>query len=61
MDYSAIIEHTKHILSDNGFDDRITAICSKVEELDLPVEKVINKMNESLSLYFGRCKNSHTI
>ena len=41
MDYSAIIEDTKKIVFANGFEDKITVIRSKVEELTLPVEKVL--------------------
>ena len=41
MDYSAIIEDTKKIVFANGFEDKITVIRSKVEELTLPVKKVL--------------------
>lgn len=40
VDYAAIIKHTKKIITENGFDDKITAIRSKVEDLTLPVDKV---------------------
>ena len=44
IDYSAIILHTKKIILANGFDGKITAIRSKVEEATLPVDKVSKKL-----------------
>jgi len=40
IDMSSIIEHAKTIVKDNGLDKDITLIRGKVEEVELPVEKV---------------------
>jgi len=40
IDMSSIIEHAQTIVKDNGLDKDITLIKGKVEEVDLPVEKV---------------------
>ncbi|KAH7820360.1 putative Arginine methyltransferase pam1 [Monocercomonoides exilis] len=40
IDCSAIIESARSIVEENGFKDQITLIRGKVEELDLPVDKV---------------------
>ena len=40
IDMSSIIEHAKTIVKDNGMDKDITLIKGKVEEVELPVEKV---------------------
>jgi len=40
VDMSSIIESTRQIVKDNNLDNRITLIRGKVEEIDLPVEKV---------------------
>jgi protein arginine N-methyltransferase 1 len=40
VDMSAIAEQAKQIVADNGFAERITVIRGKVEEIELPVEKV---------------------
>jgi len=40
IDMSSIIEHAKTIVKDNGLDKDITLIKGKVEEVELPVEKV---------------------
>merc|ERR1719244_958015 len=40
VDMSSIVEHAKTIVKDNGLDKDITLIKGKVEEVDLPVEKV---------------------
>jgi predicted RNA methylase len=40
IDMSSIIDHAKTIVKDNGMENDITLIKGKVEEVDLPVEKV---------------------
>lgn len=40
IDMSSIIDHAKNIIKDNNMDEHITLIKGKVEEVDLPVEKV---------------------
>lgn len=40
IDMSSIIDHAKTIVKDNGMDKDITLIKGKVEEVELPVEKV---------------------
>lgn len=40
VDCSTILEQAKQIVAANGFADRITLIRGKVEEIELPVEKV---------------------
>ncbi|KAI9596319.1 S-adenosyl-L-methionine-dependent methyltransferase [Syncephalis fuscata] len=40
IDMSNIIDHAKRIVSDNGFADQITLIKGKVEDVNLPVDKV---------------------
>jgi protein arginine N-methyltransferase 1 len=40
VDCSTIAEQAKEIVAKNGFKDRITIIQGKVEEIELPVEKV---------------------
>lgn len=40
VDCSNIIEHAKVIVHDNGLDNVVTMIFGKVEEVELPVEKV---------------------
>jgi protein arginine N-methyltransferase 1 len=40
IDMSSIIDHAKTIVKDNGMADGITLIKGKVEEVELPVEKV---------------------
>jgi len=40
VDMSSIVEHAKKIVSDNGLSDTVTIIRGKVEEIELPVEKV---------------------
>ena len=40
IDMSSIIDHAKTIVKDNGLADGITLIKGKVEEVELPVEKV---------------------
>ena len=40
LDCSAIVEHAKEIIEENGFQSRITVIRGKVEDITLPVEKV---------------------
>jgi protein arginine N-methyltransferase 1 len=40
VDMSAIAEQAKQIVADNGFADRITIIRGKVEEVELPVDKI---------------------
>merc|ERR1712002_1253680 len=40
IDMSSIIDHAKTIVKDNGMEDGITLIKGKVEEVELPVEKV---------------------
>ncbi len=40
VDCSTILEQAKQIVEANGFADRITLIRGKVEEIELPVEKV---------------------
>ena len=40
IDMSSIIDHAKTIVKDNGLDKDITLIKGKVEEVELPVEKV---------------------
>jgi len=40
VDMSNIMNMTKQIIERNGFADRITLIYGKIEEVDLPVEKV---------------------
>merc|ERR1712113_387141 len=37
---SSIIDHAKTIVKDNGMEDSITLIKGKIEEVELPVEKV---------------------
>ena len=40
IDNSSIIEQAKQIATDNGLIEKITFIRGKVEEVDLPVDKV---------------------
>jgi len=40
IDMSSIIDHAKTIVKDNGMEEGITLIKGKVEEVELPVEKV---------------------
>lgn len=40
IDMSSIIDHAKTIVKDNGLEDSITLIKGKVEEVELPVDKV---------------------
>ena len=40
IDMSSIIDHAKTIVKDNGMEDSITLIKGKVEEVELPVDKV---------------------
>lgn len=40
VDCSTMAEQAKEIVAINGFKDRITIIRGKVEEIELPVEKV---------------------
>jgi len=40
IDMSSIIDHAKTIVKDNGFENDITLIKGKVEEVELPVDKV---------------------
>jgi len=40
VDCSSIIVQAKQIVEKNGFSDKITMIRGKVEEIELPVEKV---------------------
>merc|ERR1712141_477110 len=40
IDMSSIIDHAKTIVKDNGMENDITLIKGKVEEVELPVEKV---------------------
>jgi protein arginine N-methyltransferase 1 len=40
IDMSKIIDHAKQIVKDNGYEDVITLINGKVEEVELPVDKV---------------------
>eukprot|EP00092_Neocalanus_flemingeri_P103888 GFUD01132987.1.p1 GENE.GFUD01132987.1~~GFUD01132987.1.p1 ORF type:complete len:357 (-),score=105.41 GFUD01132987.1:114-1184(-) len=40
VDYSSIVEQAKQIVKDNKLDDIVTIIRGKVEEVELPVEKV---------------------
>eukprot|EP00128_Syssomonas_multiformis_P004636 Colp12_sorted_trinity150504_noHs@31719 len=40
IDNSTVIEQAKQIVKDNGFEDVITLIRGKVEEVEIPVEKV---------------------
>uniref|UniRef100_A0A7S3R5P6 Methyltransferase domain-containing protein n=1 Tax=Dunaliella tertiolecta TaxID=3047 RepID=A0A7S3R5P6_DUNTE len=40
IECSAIADQAKQIIEDNGYSDRITIIKGKVEEINLPVEKV---------------------
>lgn len=40
VDYSSIIDHAMAIVKENGLSDQITLIKGKVEEIELPVDKV---------------------
>jgi protein arginine N-methyltransferase 1 len=40
IERSAIAEQAKQIVADNGYQSKVTIIQGKVEEVDLPVEKV---------------------
>eukprot|EP01029_Cantina_marsupialis_P021222 TRINITY_DN5055_c0_g1_i1.p1 TRINITY_DN5055_c0_g1~~TRINITY_DN5055_c0_g1_i1.p1 ORF type:complete len:353 (+),score=85.58 TRINITY_DN5055_c0_g1_i1:44-1060(+) len=40
IDMSKVAEKAKHIVKVNGFEDKVTIIRGKVEDIDLPVEKV---------------------
>lgn len=40
IDFSSIVDHTKKIIEANNMQDKITLIKGKVEEVELPVEKV---------------------
>jgi protein arginine N-methyltransferase 1 len=40
VECSGIIEQARRIVSDNGFSDKVILIKGKIEEIDLPVEKV---------------------
>lgn len=40
IDNSGILEQAKQIVADNGYSDKITLIRGKVEEVELPVDKV---------------------
>lgn len=41
IERSAIAEQAKQIVADNGYESKVTIIQGKVEEVDLPVEKVL--------------------
>lgn len=40
IEFSAIADQAKQIVSDNGFADVVTIIKGKVEEVELPVKQV---------------------
>ena len=40
IERSAIAEQAKQIVQDNGYQDTVTIIQGKVEEVDLPVQQV---------------------
>lgn len=40
VDMSAIAEYAEKIVKDNGYSEKVTIIRGKIEEIDLPVEKV---------------------
>lgn len=40
VDCSTIIEQAREIVAVNGLSDKVTLIKGKVEEIDLPVDKV---------------------
>lgn len=40
VDCSTIADQARDIVAANGFKDRITIICGKIEEITLPVDKV---------------------
>jgi hypothetical protein len=40
VDCSSIIEQARKIVQKNGFEDKITLIRGKIEEIELPVQKV---------------------
>ena len=40
VDMSGIIDHARILVKDNGLDDKITLLKGKMEEVELPVEKV---------------------
>ena len=48
---SSIIDHAKTIVKDNGMEEGITLIKGKVEDVELPVEKV----DIILSEWMGSC------
>ncbi len=53
IERSAIAEQARQIVEDNRYQDRITIIQGKVEEVDLPVPQVC------CSALLGNCKGTH--
>ncbi len=53
IERSAIAEQARQIVEDNRYQDRITIIQGKVEEVDLPVPQVC------CSALLGSCKGAH--
>ena len=51
VDMSNIVDHARQIVKDNKLDDKITLIKGKMEEVDLPVDKV----DIILSEFMGFC------
>jgi len=41
VDCSNILDQAKKIIEDNGFADKVTLIKGKMEEIELPVKKVM--------------------
>ena len=44
VECSAIAEQAKEIVKVNGYEDRVTIIHKKLEDMELPVDKVIDKL-----------------
>lgn len=61
IDMSAIAEAATEIVKTNGFEDKVTIIRGKVEEVQLPVEKVDIIISEwmvsNTDLYILLCNN----
>merc|ERR1712184_19957 len=51
VDMSSIVDHAKQIVKDNKLDDKVTIIRGKIEEIQLPVEKV----DVIISEWMGYC------
>lgn len=53
VDMSAIADYAKKIVKDNGYNDRVTILHGKIEEIELPVDRV----DIIISEWMGTCTN----